>query len=128
MVKRKRKFSGKTKTKPGLERQYLCWVSLEKFQLKIICYSINNWTTKAARYSLRNYYTGNACWLYFDKNLMYFQVTQAHLVPPIILFLAKHPVVSKFDLSSITLKIICYSINNWTTKAARYSLRNYVKN
>jgi non-ribosomal peptide synthetase component E (peptide arylation enzyme) len=34
--------------------------------------------------------------------MMYFQVTQAHLVPPIILFLAKHPVVSKFDLSSIT--------------------------
>ncbi|XP_063426390.1 uncharacterized protein LOC134710116 [Mytilus trossulus] len=38
----------------------------------------------------------------FLKALQGYKVTQAHLVPPIILFLAKHPVVSKFDLSSIT--------------------------
>lgn len=38
----------------------------------------------------------------FLKAIQGYKVTQAHLVPPIILFLAKHPVVSKFDLSSIT--------------------------
>lgn len=31
------------------------------------------------------------------------KVTWAPLVPPIILFLAKHPVVSKFDLSALRL-------------------------
>jgi len=29
------------------------------------------------------------------------QVSIAHLVPPIVLFLAKHPVVAKFDLSKL---------------------------
>ena len=29
------------------------------------------------------------------------QITILHAVPPIVLFLAKHPLVSKFDLSSI---------------------------
>ena len=29
------------------------------------------------------------------------QVTNAPLVPPLVLFLAKHPLVDKFDLSSL---------------------------
>ena len=33
--------------------------------------------------------------------LITFQVTNAPIVPPIILFLAKHPMVDKFDLTSV---------------------------
>ena len=32
---------------------------------------------------------------------MYFQITHADIVPPISLFLAKHPVIDKFDLTSL---------------------------
>uniref|UniRef100_A0A7S3Y9J8 4-coumarate--CoA ligase n=1 Tax=Lotharella globosa TaxID=91324 RepID=A0A7S3Y9J8_9EUKA len=37
----------------------------------------------------------------FLKILQEYKVTLAHVVPPIVLFLAKHPVVDKFDLSSL---------------------------
>ena len=37
----------------------------------------------------------------FVRSSFHFQVTNAPLVPPLILFLAKHPLVSKYDLSSI---------------------------
>jgi len=37
----------------------------------------------------------------FLKVIQKFKVTWAHLVPPIILALAKHPMVSKYDISSI---------------------------
>ncbi|MFN8375400.1 MAG: 4-coumarate--CoA ligase family protein [Anaerolineae bacterium] len=39
----------------------------------------------------------------FLKTLQDYKVTRACLVPPIILALAKHPLVEKFDLSSLTL-------------------------
>lgn len=43
------------------------------------------------------------------KNLIFelqFQVTALFIVPPIALFLAKHPLVEKYDLSSLRL---CFS-------------------
>ena len=32
-----------------------------------------------------------------------YKVTRAHLVPPIILALAKHPIIDKYDLSNLEL-------------------------
>src|SRR6185295_1311795 len=37
----------------------------------------------------------------FLQTLQDYRVTRAYLVPPIILALAKHPLVDKFDLSSL---------------------------
>ncbi|KAH8595527.1 hypothetical protein B0O99DRAFT_511830 [Bisporella sp. PMI_857] len=37
----------------------------------------------------------------FLKAIQDYQVTRAYLVPPIVLFLAKHPLVDKFNLSSL---------------------------
>ena len=37
-------------------------------------------------------------WLYFAVTI---QVTYAPIVPPIVLFLAKHPLVDKYDLSTV---------------------------
>ena len=37
----------------------------------------------------------------FLKVIQDYKVTRAHLVPPIVLALAKHPIVDKFDLSSL---------------------------
>ena len=39
--------------------------------------------------------------LFINIFLSLLQVTDAPLVPPLILFLAKHPLVDKFDLSSM---------------------------
>ncbi|XP_030838549.1 4-coumarate--CoA ligase 1-like isoform X1 [Strongylocentrotus purpuratus] len=39
----------------------------------------------------------------FLKTIQDYKVNLLYLVPPIILFLAKHPVVDKFDLSSVSL-------------------------
>lgn len=42
----------------------------------------------------------------FLKTLMTEKIAVAHLVPPLIIFLAKHPIVEKFDLSALKR---CYS-------------------
>src|SRR5262245_4055209 len=39
----------------------------------------------------------------FLQTLQDFRVTTAHLVPPIVLALAKHPIVERFDLSALNL-------------------------
>ncbi|KAK3092363.1 hypothetical protein FSP39_001938 [Pinctada imbricata] len=41
----------------------------------------------------------------FLTALQQYKVSQLHIVPPIVLFLAKHPVVSKFDLSNLNTMI-----------------------
>lgn len=43
---------------------------------------------------------------YFEKNIYskyisYLQITVAPIVPPIVVFLSKHPLVGKFDVSSL---------------------------
>lgn len=40
------------------------------------------------------------------SNYEYFQITDLPIVPPIVLFLAKHPLVEKYDLSSIDVVTI----------------------
>ena len=46
-------------------------------------------------------HSGGACYTRTHCTCNLFQATFLHVVPPIVLFLAKHPLVSKFDLSSV---------------------------
>lgn len=58
----------------------------------IVMYVINVCNNVLLCYNVYN----NVCY-----NMSYFaKVTRAHVVPPIVLALAKHPVIDKFDLSS----------------------------
>lgn len=40
---------------------------------------------------------------FFLSSIQKFKVTTAYVVPPIVLLLAKHPVVDKYDLSSLRI-------------------------
>lgn len=42
----------------------------------------------------------------FLTNVQVHRVTAMHIVPPIVVFLSKHPVVAKFDLSSVKVDIL----------------------
>ena len=39
----------------------------------------------------------------FCQNIQRYRITFAHIVPPIVLLLAKHPAVDKYDVSSVRM-------------------------